>query len=871
MKESIKRIQWEKFKREYLPLEGNEGKEAYLFKKQLEKLERILSNIDHEENDDFNKVIGISGERGSGKSSLLWTFKNVISEEKEGKKYYALEPIDPNYLDKNMGLLEIILTTLYNEVDKHVKTKKDCDLQQAKRVKRSILRQIELQTNMRQGKGFSNQATPTELIEEYKSRVSFQEEYDELFKSCWSLLVGSSCENYKRGYLVILIDDIDIVNNDLIYDMLEDIKMVLSQNTTTVLTYRKTQLESSLYNVKIEENRELIDHFSLVDREEVIRQGDTYLEKLIAQNNTVEMETYKGILERPLKDLFTDLDDREYLGQRGMDVQRSVRTNIYQFIESNILINIESRDYRELERFESSFNLRGIIQLFEMLVEGFKDLDGIKKSEEFTENIRINTTLVKNYILGKGTDLLSKEDLSLLYSWDRAAAKNKNYILYAYIYKKMCKRVEANGCENLSATEVYNELLDIKSVQYYNICLGDIVQVLSYEKMFNEDNIFHFYVKVMYSIELLLSLVEEVYEVNSNEIKLRYEFISQPVKKEELKDRTMIEGSDKNIINNYKFNSFFKSSNDHSEVNVFYNTTYYQLTRYKILPFNKYVFPGVTSARFYFSRTNCPQLLDKVTYTVLSPEGEQLPGSRKINGKKTPKIGDYQYRAVFMPSFSPHTKKYLAEADIEEENYQTVLTNRSNFNVDPFTVLVKEWYLAEVAAGRQHYLFYSIFDIDTLMRVNLNPKKSDHQFIARHILKKVNNAVQSFSVLKNLNALGTIHLRDDYKYLKEYFENKPVIAVYTDEEIECSNHLVGSASWIKENIDDVTHGEMKDILSKDRVNREGYAKIHFYLVEYKDELEEKEVEWLEQIEVLSEENDRKKSKALARRINKKHS
>ncbi|HEY4544730.1 MAG TPA: P-loop NTPase fold protein, partial [Tissierellaceae bacterium] len=554
------RIQWEKFKREYLPLENGQGRENYLFKKQLEKLERLLKNTREEENDEFNKVIGISGERGSGKSSLLWSFKNILDKEVEERRYYALNPIDPNYLDKNMGLLEIILTTLYNEVEKHIKKNKDCDLQQAKQVKDSILRQIELQTNMRQSKGFSSKATPSELIEEYKSRISFQEEYHALFKKCWSLLVGMSCENYKRGYLVILIDDIDIVNNDLIYDMLEDIKMVLSENTTTVLTYRKTQLESSLYNVKIEENRELIDNFSLVDREEVIKQGDTYLEKLIAQNNTVEMETFKDIFERQLKELFTEKEDEKYLEEQGMDPSASVRSNIYQYIEKNILINIESRDYRELESFESSFNLRGIIQLFEKMVEEFQSLDLIQNSEDFTERLNNNILLIKSYFLGKGTDILAKERLNMIARWDEAAPKNKNYLLYSYISQQIAQKIQEDHYENLDAKEIYGKMLNVKSVQYYNICLGDVVEVLAYEKMFTEDHTFHFYIKVLYSIELLTSLVEEIYEVNSTELKLRDHFRNELFQSDE-----KIEG-----------NIYFTNEKLEKNVNAFYNTTYYQ-------------------------------------------------------------------------------------------------------------------------------------------------------------------------------------------------------------------------------------------------------------------------------------------------------
>lgn len=852
------RIQWEKFKREYLPLENGQGRENYLFKKQLEKLERLLKNTREEENDEFNKVIGISGERGSGKSSLLWSFKNILDKEVEERRYYALNPIDPNYLDKNMGLLEIILTTLYNEVEKHIKKNKDCDLQQAKQVKDSILRQIELQTNMRQSKGFSSKATPSELIEEYKSRVSFQEEYHALFKKCWSLLVGMSCENYKRGYLVILIDDIDIVNNDLIYDMLEDIKMVLSENTTTVLTYRKTQLESSLYNVKIEENRELIDNFSLVDREEVIKQGDTYLEKLIAQNNTVKMETDKGILERPLQDLFTNQKDREYLTERGMDINLSVRNNIYEFIEQNILISIESRDYRELENFESSFNLRSIIQLFEMMMEEFKDLSEVNEEEKFAECLKNNISVVREYLLGKGTDILTNERLNMIIRWNKAASKNKNYLLYSYISQQIYEKTKENNSESPSARETYDKMLNMKSVQYYNICLGDVMEALSYEKMFIQDYTFHFYIKVFYSMELLTSLVEEIYQVTSSGLKLRFNF-----KNELSNDGERLEG-----------NVYFTS--DKSKENAFYKTTYYQLTRYKILPFNKYVLPSKlkTSWKYYTENAKCPTLIEKVTYTLLSEDGRQLPGARKKNSADFELHDAYKYRSVFMPSFYTDTKTYTAEGDIEQENYRTIVSMKSSFKIDPFAVLTKEWYLNELLNSTNEvenltppYLFYSLFDIDIFERVNMNPDKGkDFKYIVRHVLRKVNSTVSSIVNVEKYNNLGKYRFRNKVNEDRNY-------TIYTEKEIGtsddngCSRYLIGN---VKENpfekYEILNIDEIKEKIIKNRFHADDYTLLQNFTNHYIDKLTEKEQNRIKIIKDLKSSNHKRELKDYAEKI-----
>lgn len=726
------KIYWEKFKKEYLPLRDGKGKETYLFRNQLQKLETLLKSAErvekiNESNVSFNKVIGISGERGSGKSSLLWSFRDTIihNDADKFKEYYVLEPIDPNYLDKNMGLLEIILTTLYNDVEEYVKRgaqgRQICDLQAAKQVKQKILRQIELQRNIRHNQGFSNKVTPSELIEEYKSRIDFEEEYHKLFKDCWSLLKGEHCDKYKKGFLVILVDDIDVVDNDLIYQMLEDIKMVLSENVTTVLTYRKVQLESSLYNTKIEENRELINNFSIVDRDEIIKQGDTYLEKLISKNNIVEMKTQYNILNLKMKELFVDVADRNYLSVKGFDLEKSVRYNIYAYISEHILLNIESSDYREIESFEASFNLRSILQLLENVIENFKDLH---QENNYFEPVIHNTEIFKSYLLMKSADLLDKRDRKILENWMQAEVKSKNHVLYAEFFNLMCERVNSRFCDNGTAKDVLEVLLDIKKVQYYNVCLGDVIEIMEYEKYLRMDATLIYYFKIFYSIELLQSLVIEIFDKKSRE----------------------------NLELKIDLNNEFRSTN------------YFNLTRYKILPMSKYVFPLPVHVANYLKLESDRTLLFKMLYTNLASSGDRYLGARKTVNKNPERLIDYKYRHVF---------------DIE--GIEKMDGIRGQVNVDPFSVLVKPEYVEGVIDGKYEYIFYSLFDIDHILALPTNHKKNSKEpKEARLYLTTVNTAIKHF------REDGVTRFPDGFMR----FESERLESIYTEEEEVDSRKLI---------------------------------------------------------------------------------
>lgn len=71
-----------------------------------------------------HNIIAFSGSRGQGKTSAMLSFSKALAEEKVkeelgGCSFTLLEPIDPTVLEKNQGILAVILSRMYHLAEKH--------------------------------------------------------------------------------------------------------------------------------------------------------------------------------------------------------------------------------------------------------------------------------------------------------------------------------------------------------------------------------------------------------------------------------------------------------------------------------------------------------------------------------------------------------------------------------------------------------------------------------------------------------------------------------------------------------------------------------------------------------------------------------
>lgn len=829
-KESEKNnIRWSKYKHEYV-VENIE--ESYLFSEQINKISNlILENSSKkddnffENEDKFNRLIGISGERGSGKSSLLKTLRVHLGKKIDPNydNFYILPIIDPNKLDSRMGILETILSNLYLAVEKK-RNEQHNPSNDFNEVSRKIVNQIGIVSKLAISKSdFRKHYSNEEILEQYHKQLLFEDHFHELFADVWSVLKGRSKEYYERGNLIVLIDDIDLVNNNLIFTMLDDIKKVLSSNVTTIITYRHNQLLNSIYDSKIKENERLLN-LDFIDENEIRLQTSTYIEKMFMQNHIVRMPIKEEVIYLPLRKLFNSNNELELLTKEGFNENDSIIKNIYEVIQKKTLINMHSLDINERTLYESSFTLRGIVQMLEFLYEDLKNISNEYSSyQNFKTKLEMNLRKIKKYFLGVAEELLENSDKRVLEKWDLVDAQSKNYIIYKELYYQLNdKKSFLQGGKEIN--QEFDELLTINKVEAYNVCLGDVIEIINIYKDNTESNLskYHFIytIKIFYSIELLYSLVKEIFNGEKSDDNIRFDL------KKDNGDYYFIEKDN----NNDKFNEYWL-------------TKYYQLTRYKIIPdsitwfsrqlngmnmlytteiidYIKHVenessedqnenqeadkdkielkkkseeknFNESDFEKININTEEVLEFFDKVLYTSVSDRGDMRISrfkNKNLNStsylwRKDPHR--FRYRHYFLFRFN--SDKKLHESDEIRNNELSSVREGSYYPFDPYSYLLKEKYLYNISK-KYSYLFYSMFDIDIILTKN-HDKKNNTRYI--DVLDSVNIIVsKTLSNDYNLaNFLNTNKIKNDEIYNKKDTEIieaifKKMSIVLTDLEIQ---------------------------------------------------------------------------------------
>lgn len=781
------KIDWSKYKREYLV---KEVKENYMFFEQINKIKKVISDntptndknhyCNKEDDDKFNRLIGVAGERGSGKSSLLKTLKFSLEKEQKYDDFYVLPIIDPNKLNNHLGILETLLSNLYLEVEK--KRNELCSpSNEFNEVSRKIVHQLGIVSKLAISKSdFKKSYSNEEILQQYHKQLLFEDDFHELFGDVWSILKGKSRERYKRGYLVILIDDIDLVGNSLVYSMLEDIKKVLTYNTTTIVTYRHTQLLNSIYDSKIKENKNLFNH-KLIDVDEIQIQTSTYIEKMFLQNQIIKMPLKEEILNLPLKTFFSK-DELEILLKKGFELNSSIIKNVYDAIKKRTLIDIYSIDINERALYESGFTLRGVVQIFEFLYE---DLE-IINSNSLNRSLIKNLKNFKSYFKSIAEQTLDFREKKILEKWDLVDAQSKNYIIYKELYYILFGSEENKLLSDNSMDYNVRNLLTINKVEPYNVSLGDVIEILNVFKDSIDYELpkYHFVytLKIFYSIELLNSLITEIYCYDNGYYKLNYNFVDK----------------DSNFY-------FEDKNNENIKINMYWSTKYYQITRYKIIPESVTWFSKVTNKlnllypkiNYYSSNDNLKdanknnleieiddflsssesskddratekltieeklKFLDKILYTSVAVGGgiqisryknENLKLNSRSMFEKDPHR--FRYRHYFLFRFNNLSKLHESDKTLVDE--VTSVKEGIRYPFDPYSYIVKESYLAD-AIDNFGYLFYSMFDVDIILTKNHDNK---------------NNKPYS-DLLKSMNKIVINILSNEYN-LAEFLKNKKV-------------------------------------------------------------------------------------------------
>ena len=104
-------LNWEVGRKPYIVNKNIMASPAYLHHEQYEDILAYCAEASEMAIEGFpgaNTVVGIAGERGSGKTSFLHSLKDALSED-----YYVLDIVDPSDFGTDMSILEFFLAYLF--------------------------------------------------------------------------------------------------------------------------------------------------------------------------------------------------------------------------------------------------------------------------------------------------------------------------------------------------------------------------------------------------------------------------------------------------------------------------------------------------------------------------------------------------------------------------------------------------------------------------------------------------------------------------------------------------------------------------------------------------------------------------------------
>ncbi|CAM3686622.1 P-loop NTPase fold protein [Erysipelothrix urinaevulpis] len=481
----------------------------YLFKDQLIKMVELTNENDNEHH---TNIIGVVGERGSGKSSLLQTYKNYVHDQKGN---YVLDIIDPNEVEGDLSIIVYYLTQIYSLVKKEFnRLGSSCNLSEIVYNLEELVGMLHDAKNKRL---FDDRNVPNiDLLDEFEKKMSFDKMLKKLTEDVIREL--SKLSNYKEiKRFVLIVDDIDLTGNKSVKHIFDDVIKYLSGCATIVLSFRDSQLQNAIVNGLIEDNDRLLNK-KIINTEELRTQAKNMVDKAIPQSKKVYLPTSNDFLEAQIKSIFEDLD-LVLENWSSLNTETNVFDTIFRELFYRTNLDIKPIDTRENERLFMPSNLRGLLQLCEFIDRSLKY--EVESNETNAERYYKNLLIFKSYFVDKLEKEMNTEEILFFRNWMNAPVQLKNHIAFSYLYYNAIESVKDNYGEDVVS---YPRNL---GAEPHNICLGDVVQSMEDYKKINtmgsdksNPGYFIYNFKVLYSIEFSLLTSSILHDIQVRKIDL---------------------------------------------------------------------------------------------------------------------------------------------------------------------------------------------------------------------------------------------------------------------------------------------------------------------------------------------------------------
>ncbi|WP_414838609.1 hypothetical protein [Carnobacterium sp. TMP28] len=747
-------------------------KSHYLFHVSIE---RILELCDQYKINakDSNRSISIVGERGSGKTSVVKTVSQILKD----RDYFVFDIVDPGVFSGTISLLELLISNIYLYINKNSKANNYSNLfghsNSREMLEFKMFEEIEgimdTLANFRIDKSvFSNENTSMEVLNDINNRVSFNENLSKLIND---LKVYTGKEN-----IVLCIDDLDLVDNKDTYNMLEDVRKYLLKDITVIVSYRDVQLLDAVVQKKLNENKELKNE-GFIDSNDIYNQSTKYIEKLLPLSSRVYLQKTNEVWSQKNSDVlyallnFDELNseklnyEKEFVKKYAEDEKTmnflkgaTVKEWLVFAIFKKTRINITPVDAKEEMIVGLPDNMRGLLQLIEIVHERL--VMPKNDDEKYLEIIKNNLKIYKEYYYDFISEKLPTDEMKIIKKWEGSPVESKNYNIYQALFHEIKKSVVSTNKEMKSFGNM-DQLLNINLVSNENVTIGDVYEILERYKMTNADDpeavFFVYVIKVIYSIELLhLYINGNIKKENSIDSYLN--LLNNKITPDGL---IYVEDSD-NII---KYNKQFIENIDLNMDNFDNNSTF-------ILD----------------------NLIKKLMYTTFTAKGNNSQNMRfKLNSAKETENkennGNFIQTKNITYAYKPYYNKNIKEI-ILKKNY--------SYYFDLLTYLTKKNYIQD-SFEDENYIYYSMFDMDKLLRVNFSGANPNYTL---------------YSVIEQIKNLFIFsNTEKGFTYLYENFENKEnknIFREYTEEEWNAIDLLLKNRQELVENFEEIKRADIED-------------------------------------------------------------
>lgn len=450
--------------KESQPIIESESTDNSVFRNQYVLAEKIFKTLlEDSEARKYNNIISFCGDRGTGKTSCMMSFKSQC--ERDFNQCFFLREIDPSFFDDTHNIIELVVGSLYSVLSSEGK-------------------EDEYDDNKRDD--LVRQFNKVMIYMKYLAKPEDKEHYYDGLQELEALSVGLSLQDsiqelfsiflqyVKKEYLVIVVDDLDL-NIQGAYIMSEHIRKYLTNDKCIIML-----------SVKVEQLIDAVQHYlensQNVDGAEGHEMAVKYVTKLIPVSSRVNMPLLEDYCDNELEYIYTNAD-----GENCTDEFHSVKEAVTHTIfwkTGYLFYNSRGRNSLIIPS-----SLRSLRQLLHMLYRMPLRDKGCP-----TEH-KQNQKQFKQYFF---------------YTWTQQLSAEYRHIAHKLLSIESDLAFNKAVIANLMTLDVLKNSGRFKPIvnpsnYAYNVSLGDVMCILEYLNQDESDmqlQLFVFFVRSLYSIKM---------------------------------------------------------------------------------------------------------------------------------------------------------------------------------------------------------------------------------------------------------------------------------------------------------------------------------------------------------------------------------